>query len=72
LPLYNTDRPYDDEKDGNTNIEKQELFTVHNPTTKTDTHVWFSGDVVPFQHCAYLVNFNNNAAPVGGAKTYSF
>lgn len=42
---------YEDATDGNLNIERQELISVHNPTTEKDLETyggWFLGDVVPF------------------------
>ena len=75
LPYYSATGPYDDEEDGTTNQNRQELITVHNPTDKTDAHQWFAGDVVPFQHCAYLVNFNSqdeSHLTLSNQKYYSF
>lgn len=55
LPYYTDKGVYDDETDGNTNDSRQELINIYNPSDSG--HDYFAGDVIPFQHCAYVAAF---------------
>ena len=68
LPYYNTAGTYDDHEDGATNDERQEIFSIPNPSDTSGN--WFSGDFVPFQQCAYIVAMHSDSD--GSAKYYSF
>lgn len=46
LPYDSATGAYNDARDGNTNLEKQELISVPNPSDRA--HDYFAGDVVPF------------------------